>query len=59
MCIRDRPYDHLLLSDVYQARGDVAQALVHAETAISLAQEMNSTRILARAREQLERLCNA
>lgn len=66
LCLREAanfrphlPYDHLLLSDIYQARGDVAQALVHAETAISLAQEMNSTRILARAREQLERLCNA
>jgi hypothetical protein len=50
------PFDHLLLSDIYQARGDRANALLHAELAFTLASEIGSTEALAMANEQLERL---
>ena len=50
------PFDHLLLSDTYQARGDRANALLHAEIALTLASEIGSTEALAMANKQLERL---
>jgi tetratricopeptide (TPR) repeat protein len=49
------PFDHLLLGDIYQAKGDMANALLHAEIAFALAQEMGSTSALAMADEQRER----
>lgn len=50
------PFDHLLLSDIYQARGETASALRHAELAAALAAEMGSTRTIAMASEHLEQL---
>lgn len=50
------PFDHLLLSDIYQAKGERANAVLHAEIASTLAKAMGSTRALTGASEHLERL---
>ena len=50
------PFDHLLLSDIYQAKGERANAVLHAEAASTLAKAMGSTRAIAMTNECLERL---
>jgi tetratricopeptide (TPR) repeat protein len=50
------PFDHLLLSDIYLARGDREHAVLHAEAASALAEAMGFTRVLVMANERLERL---
>jgi tetratricopeptide (TPR) repeat protein len=50
------PFDHLLLSDIYQAKGERANAVLHAEIASTLAKEMGATRAIAMTNECLARL---
>lgn len=50
------PFDHLLLSYIYQAKGERAKAVLHAETASTLAKKLGSSRAIAIANECLERL---
>lgn len=50
------PFDHLLLSDIYQAKGERASAVLHAEIASTLANEVGSTEALAWANESLKQL---
>lgn len=50
------PFDHLLLSDIYQAKGERAKAVLHAETASALAKTLGSPRAIAMTNECLERL---
>lgn len=50
------PFDHLLLSDIYQAKGERAKAVLHAEIASTLANEMGSSEALAWANESLKQL---
>jgi hypothetical protein len=41
------PLDHLLLRDIYLARGDTANAQLHTERASALADEMGLTTLVA------------
>lgn len=50
------PFDHLLLSDIYQAKGERASAVRHAEIASTLANEIGSTEALAWANKSLKQL---
>jgi tetratricopeptide (TPR) repeat protein len=50
------PFDHLLLSTVYQAKGDAAHALLHAQFAVSLAAEIESSLARVMADERLRQL---
>jgi tetratricopeptide (TPR) repeat protein len=50
------PFDHLLLSDIYLKKGDRTNAVLHAETASTLAKAIGSTRVIAITNERLERL---
>lgn len=50
------PFDHLLLSTVYQAKEDAAKALLHAQIAASLASEIESSRARALADARLKQL---
>ena len=50
------PFDHLLLSNIYLAKGDKANALHHAQSAAVLASEISSTFAQTIASEQLAKL---
>ena len=50
------PFDHLLLSDIYQTKGERANAVRHAEIASALAKAMGSSRAITMTNECLERL---
>ena len=50
------PFDHLLLSAIYQAKEDTANALLHAQIASSLANAMESSSARALADERLKQL---
>jgi tetratricopeptide (TPR) repeat protein len=50
------PFDHLLLSDIYRAKGERAKAVLHAEMASALAKALGSPRTIARTNACLERL---
>ncbi|WP_165423344.1 tetratricopeptide repeat protein [Ktedonosporobacter rubrisoli] len=50
------PFDHLLLSDIYKAKGETAKALLHAQKAVLLAEETGSQSFIAFTSERLEGL---
>jgi tetratricopeptide (TPR) repeat protein len=51
-----QPLDHLLLRDVYQAKGDTENAQFHEQRAVALAEEMGNVELVSSMRGISERL---